>query len=229
MSGHLRGSENGNRYSPTGREILTRHGRMIDLTDVDPTLIYMSDIAASLAHQERFTGMCPLRPSIAQHSLAVEHIAMELWRLGGGRRVDSHTNALRRAALMHDAAEFLVGDVTGAIKKLMRVVRPITVATGRTVNQTGVVSRFDELEGRAQRAINFRFDCADNGFEDIVHEADCIACAYEMRFDGWCMEADPPAWTIRDNLAVRFYQARDGGELQFLARAAMLGMVDADA
>lgn len=75
----MRGSENGNRYSPTGIEELTRSGEMISLLDPRPEQIHMKDIAAHLAAQVRFNGACPLQPTIAQHSLAVEHIAQQLY------------------------------------------------------------------------------------------------------------------------------------------------------
>lgn len=60
----MRGSENGNRYSPTGIEELTRSGEMISLLDPRPEQIHMKDIAAHLAAQlgmvDRMTVVAPL-------------------------------------------------------------------------------------------------------------------------------------------------------------------------
>lgn len=211
---------------------------MIDLTDPRPELIFMEDIAAGLAHQERFTGHCPLRPTIAQHSLAVEHIAQELWAATVATRTAPFN--LSRAALMHDAAEFLVGDCTGAVKKLMRSAEadnPYDMRSPEKAAVEGFVSPFDELETRAERAIVARFGCAPDGWEEIIHEADYIACAYEMAYGGWCADAVPPEWLKHDLYLKRCYrppmtgavgEQHDGGEAAFLRRARALGMVNLD-
>lgn len=206
----LRGSENGNRFSPTGREMRTASGLLIDVTGPRPEQMLMADIATGLAHKERFGGHNPLRPTVAQHSLAVECIATELfWR----EHTDFVPRALRRAALMHDADEAHLVDIIGAVK---RAIRPDDGA-GESV--------YDVLASRFAAAIAERFDCADDGWEEIVHEADCLACAFEMM--GWG-ESDKavPAWLLCMGLE-RFYPLRGNGRAQFLARAAELGMVDA--
>lgn len=224
----LRGSENGNRHSPTGREILTGVTRtMIDVTAPRPEQIHLADIARSLARQQRFTGHCPLQPTIAQHSLAVEYIARRLMPDQISPLVERATaeRVLGRAALMHDAGEMIVSDINGAVKKAMRP------------RETGAMSSeswFDVFEARAMRAIVARFGCSDEGWEGVVHEADCLACAYEMAWDGWCPDAVPPAWVVEDPYVQRCYRApnqvpggmpyKDGGEAAFLRRAAALGL-----
>ncbi len=225
-----RGSENGNRYSPSGREVLTRSGVMIDVTAPRPDQIVLSDIAHSLAQQVRFTGHAPLRPTVAQHSLAVEWIAGELFARQAPvdplDRCDSVFEAerdCRREALMHDAPEFLVSDLNGAVKK---DIRPRPWESLRTE------SRFDVLEGCADAAIRARFGLTRD-WGAIVHEADCLACAYEMAWGGWCADAHPPRW-VRDSIAVRaaygwvggvnYGDMDDGGESAFLARAEWLGI-----
>ncbi len=230
-----RGSENGNRYSPSGREVLTRSGVMIDVTAPRPDQIRLGDIAVSLAQQVRFTGHAPLRPTVAQHSLAAEWIAGELFARQAPvdplDRCDSVFEAerdCRREALMHDAPEFLVSDLNGAVKK---DIRPADTTWG-----VGMVarteSRFDKLEALAAEAIASRFNLTHD-WGAIVHEADCLACAYEMAWGGWCADAHPPRW-VRDSIAVRAaygwvggvnYSAMDdGGEAAFLARAEFLGI-----
>ncbi len=212
----MRGSENGNRHSPTGREILTGVTRtMIDVTNPLPSDLFLVDIASSLAHQERFTGHCWLRPTVAQHSLAVEHIAGLLMpdEVGGDRT--AFELGLRRAALMHDATEMVVSDVNGAVKKAMRA------------GFMDGVSAFDLLEQRAEAAIAERFDCANlPDYEGIVHEADCLACSYEMQWGGWCPEAKPPAWVVVSPYISRCYQTHDCGANAFLRRARALGLTE---
>jgi hypothetical protein len=211
----MRGSENGNRYSPTGTSILTWSGQSVELTAPDPATIRIEDIAAGLAHQERFTGQCPLRPTIAQHSLAVRYIATELW----ARQFDDPQippPALGRAALMHDAAEAYVGDCSGAVKLLMR-------------DGDSVLSMFDCIEGALQSTINTRYDCAIGDYEELVHEADCLACAYEMAYMLWEPTAKVPDWLRRSSRMppIYFPAAQDGGMVGFILAASGLGMKDA--
>src|SRR3954464_11989020 len=92
--------------------IRTASGRLVDLAAFRPEDVLLSDIATSLAHQDRYTGHCPLHPTVAQHSLAVEHIALYL--LPDEMAVDTDPQAaalqLSRAALMHDAEEAYTSD-----------------------------------------------------------------------------------------------------------------------
>lgn len=207
---HPRGSENGNRYSPSGREILTSVTRtMIDVTAPRPEQIHMVDIARSLARQQRFTGHCPLQPTIAQHSVAVALLIQNAWP-------GAAAGALR-AGLMHDAAEMIVSDLNGAMKQAMR-------GHGRT--DVRVESWFDVYEARAARAIAKRFRCSDAGHEAVVHEADVLACAYEMAWGGWCEDAHPPPWVVELLDKAQIYGTADGGEQDFLRCAAHLGMMD---
>lgn len=222
-----RGSVNGNRWSPTGVEELTRSGEMISLLDPRPEQIHMKDIAAHLAAMVRFNGACPLSPTIAQHSLAVEYIAGRLYRQQPGHERLPTPIDLSRAALLHDAAEYLVGDNIGAVKKLMR---PGPPPRGLEPFWSGS-SAFDVIEDCVQAAIVTRFDCADTGWEDIIHEADCIACAYEMAYAGWCSEAKPPVWVVSDWRLADCYEDApdyidDGVAAKFITRAAQLGMTD---
>lgn len=230
-----RGSENGNRYSPSGREVLTRSGVMIDVTAPRPDQIRLGDIAVSLAHQERFTGHCPLRPTVAQHSLAAEWIAGELFArrehlLDPLESVLLAEQRCRQEALMHDATEVLVSDLNGAVKKLLRP--ELRGVAARGSGRTHGESRFDKLETLAERAIWARFGLTSE-WGAIVHEADVLACAYEMAWGGWCADAHPPRW-VRDSVyvqacygwrgGVNLGDMRDGGEAAFLARAEFLGI-----
>ena len=220
-----RGSEQGNRYSRTGYEILTLSGELIDIRAPRPEQIKLSDIAVGLATDVRFAGQCPLRPTVAQHSLAVELIAQALQQRKPYRLGDNLDGSLSRAALMHDAAEAYLNDLTGAVKLAMRV----DPSTG----ESDPWSDFDQLEERWMHTVATRFDCSADGWEDIIHEADCIACAYEMAHGGWCAEAKPPEWAeglVRDCYEgpLEWYDTAGDRSLHaFIERATELGMRDA--
>jgi hypothetical protein len=85
-------------------------GRRLDLLDPSPMDIEIGDIAHGLARVARWNGQTlgdhPF--SVAQHSVVVEEIAAHLsaglearWRL---------------AALLHDAAEYVIGDMISPFK-----------------------------------------------------------------------------------------------------------------
>lgn len=228
-----RGSENGNRFSPTGREVLTGVTRqLIDVTAPRPEQIDIRDIARSLARQERFTGHCPLRPSVAAHSLAAEYIARCLMPhdLRFQLPDTSAENGACCAVLMHDSAEFLVSDLNGAVKKEIRPQRTLWARDWNTRRRFVRVfnigrSRFDELEDLADAAIVERYCCSPAGFEALVHEADILACAYEMAHGGWCPEAKPPEWMLDDRTLRNIYLRGDlDTESRFVERATELGM-----
>ena len=85
-------------------------GRRLDLLDPSPLDIEISDLAHGLARVARWNGQTkgPHALSVAQHSLLVEQIADALnprW---------SATS--RRAALLHDAPEYVIGDLISPFK-----------------------------------------------------------------------------------------------------------------
>ena len=90
-------------------------GRRLDLLDPSPMDIEIEDIAQGLARVARWngqtTGEHPF--SVAQHSVVVEEIAEHLqpgleprWRL---------------AALLHDAAEYVIGDMISPFKAALGI------------------------------------------------------------------------------------------------------------
>jgi 5'-deoxynucleotidase YfbR-like HD superfamily hydrolase len=212
--------------SPTAIRVAS--GRLVDLLYTRLEDVLLSDIAAGLAHQERFTGHCPLHPTVAQHSLAVEHIAVELWcRSEPAKDPDRGSlAAMRRAALLHDAAEAYVSDVSSPAKRALRAI---------TVDWYSGESNFDSLEGDVQAAIDARFDCAPGNWAGLVKEADDLAYLYESKYADWGEpDRELPDWLKRDLYVARCYGEHpqsgeflvDGGEAAFLRRAAALGMRD---
>src|SRR5215469_15260721 len=85
-------------------------GRRLDLLDPSPFNIEIEDIAHGLARVARWNGQTlgDNAFSVAQHSLVVEEIAAHL-RPGLPAR-------WRLAALLHDAAEYVIGDMISPFK-----------------------------------------------------------------------------------------------------------------
>lgn len=196
-------------------------GALIDLANPAPALLRIQDIAQSLAHTVRFSGHCPLQPTVAQHSLAVEYIARRIYEaahyeheVGAGEQAPRE---LLKAALMHDAAEALVGDLAGPAKRWMR-------------SYSGS-SRFDVLEARATRAVAARFDIDFDTYSDIVHEADVQAYCFEASYERWSytlphpwIDLDPKVWLCYGFIEGVRVAPGHNGEMPFLRRAAQLGI-----
>lgn len=107
-------------------------GRRLDLLDPTPVDIEIEDIAHGLAFVARWNGQTigDFAYSVAEHSLLVEELFCRIapkapikWRL---------------AALLHDAPEYVIGDM----------ISPVKAAVG---------SGYGELDGRLTAAIHIRF------------------------------------------------------------------------
>ncbi|MBX6424598.1 MAG: HD family hydrolase [Variibacter sp.] len=88
-------------------------GRRLDLLDPSPLDIEIEDIAHGLARVARWNGQTAGAHifSVAQHSLLVEAIArVRSPRLG---------SAARRAILLHDAPEYVIGDMISPFKAVI--------------------------------------------------------------------------------------------------------------
>lgn len=85
-------------------------GRRLDLLDPDPADIAIEDIAHGLARVARWNGQTigTHAFSVAQHVLVVEEIAAD--------RNPDWPPAWRLAALLHDAPEYVVGDLISPFK-----------------------------------------------------------------------------------------------------------------
>lgn len=86
-------------------------GRRLDLLDPSPADIEIDDIAHGLARVARWNGQTlgAHALSVAQHVLIVEDIAAAL-------RADDWTQEWRMAALLHDAPEYVIGDLISPFK-----------------------------------------------------------------------------------------------------------------
>ncbi|PZO77372.1 MAG: hydrolase [Mesorhizobium amorphae] len=130
-------------------------GRRLDLLDPSPLDVEISDIAHGLARVARWNGQTlgPHAFSVAQHSLLVEQIFVLIG--------EPPTPAERMVALLHDAAEYVIGDMISPFKAV-------------------VGGGYREVEHRLRRAIHLRFALPaepTRKLEARIKRADQI-CAY---------------------------------------------------
>ncbi|CAN1491844.1 COG1896 Predicted hydrolases of HD superfamily [Rhabdaerophilaceae bacterium] len=88
-------------------------GRRLNLLDPSPLDIEIEDIAHGLARVARWNGQTlgPHIYSVAQHSLLVDAIA--------GRMSLNSTARTRLAVLLHDGAEYVIGDMISPFKAVI--------------------------------------------------------------------------------------------------------------
>jgi 5'-deoxynucleotidase YfbR-like HD superfamily hydrolase len=107
-------------------------GRRLDLLDPSPLDVEIEDIAHGLAFVARWNGQTrgdhPY--SVAEHSLLVEEIY--------GRLVPRAEPRWRLAALLHDAPEYVIGDMISPVK-------------------SAIGPAYAALDGRLARAVHIRF------------------------------------------------------------------------
>ncbi|MDP1875701.1 MAG: HD family hydrolase [Phenylobacterium sp.] len=130
-------------------------GRRLDLLDPSPMDIEVEDIAHGLARVARWNGQTVGEHafSVAQHSIVVEEIVAHLqpdieprWRL---------------AALLHDAAEYVIGDMISPFKSALGL-------------------DYKLFEARLESAIHVRFGLpakSPASVKTLIKRAD-HACAY---------------------------------------------------
>lgn len=132
-------------------------GRRLDLLDPSPLDIEIADIAHGLARVARWNGQTrgDHAFSVAQHSLLVETLFCEI-------APDASPDA-RLAALLHDAPEYVIGDMISPFKSVMG-------------------GSYKDCEIRLQRAIHLRFALpAETGaaLRRDIKRADQIAAYFE--------------------------------------------------
>lgn len=107
-------------------------GRRLDLLDPTPMDIEIEDIAHGLAFVARWNGQThgDFAYSVAEHSVLVEEIFRRLY--------PSEPVKWQLAALLHDAPEYVIGDM----------ISPVKAAVG---------AGYSELDDRLMAAIHIRF------------------------------------------------------------------------
>ncbi len=132
-------------------------GRRLDLLDPSPLDIEIADIAHGLARVARWNGQTSGDHafSVAQHSLLVEAL---FCRIAGQAPASAKT-----AALLHDAPEYVIGDMISPFKAVMG-------------------GSYKECEQRLQRAIHLRFSLPPDlpaELRKAIKRADQIAAYFE--------------------------------------------------
>lgn len=82
----------------------TLSGTIVDINHIDSSMIHIDDISNALSKINRFGGHTSAFYSVAQHSVLVAHMAPD---------------HLKKAALLHDAAEAYLGDVIAPLKYIL--------------------------------------------------------------------------------------------------------------
>lgn len=93
----------------TGTTMRTITGAMVDLRQFRPADISLLDIAHALACINRFTGHTQRPYSVAEHSLLVERLMLTRYGIS--------CPSARLAALLHDAHEAYIGDISTPFKR----------------------------------------------------------------------------------------------------------------
>lgn len=132
-------------------------GRRLDLIDPSPLDIEIEDIAHGLARVARWNGQTigDNAFSVAQHSIIVEQIATFL--------KPNLTTQERMMALLHDAPEFVIGDMISPFK-----------------NALGIDYRI--FEDKLERAIHLRFGLLPKTpptLKKLIKKADRICAWFE--------------------------------------------------
>lgn len=139
----------------------TNSGQIFRFDEPDASMIVLHDIAHALSNITRFAGHVDRFFSVAAHSMLVMHIVDRM--MDDGRSM-ALINA-KRCALMHDAAEAYVGELTRPLKSLlldycaveMRVERAIAerFSLNMTKESSVVIRRADLASLEIERQILF--------------------------------------------------------------------------
>ncbi|MEM6761972.1 MAG: HD family hydrolase [Pseudomonadota bacterium] len=132
-------------------------GRRLNILDPSPLDIEIRDIAHGLARVARWNGQTkgPFPFSVAQHSLLVEAIV--------DASLPDASPSDRLAALLHDAPEYVVGDL----------ISPFKAAIG---------DAYKGVEERLERAIHLRFSIPPDPSarrRNAIKQADTVAAFHE--------------------------------------------------
>lgn len=156
-------------------------GRRLDLLDPSPLDVEIEDIAHGLARVARWNGQTsgPHIFSVAQHSVLVERIAGS---------IDPGAPARwRMAALLHDAPEYVIGDM----------ISPFKAVIGES---------YKSVELRILAAIHLRFALPANipaALLRIIKQADSVAAFIEAtRIAGFTL-AEAEQFFGRPKIAMR--------------------------
>ena len=132
-------------------------GRRLDLLDPSPLDVELEDIAHGLARVARWNGQTFGNHafSVAQHSLLVEQVAAELLK--------TPTREDRLYALLHDAPEYVIGDMISPFKAVMG-------------------GAYKDVELRLEQAVHVRMGLSADipgALKKTIKKADGVVAYYE--------------------------------------------------
>jgi hypothetical protein len=127
----------------TGPSIMLASGNWFDLLDPWNSVFSIADIAHALSNICRYSGQCSSFYSVAEHSLHVSNVVEEF----------------QLEALLHDATEAFLGDITRPLKQLL--------------------PQYKEIEASVEDAIFARFGL-DTSSKAVVKAADLRVLAAEQ-------------------------------------------------
>lgn len=145
-----------------GPTILLQSGTYFDLLDPANSPFTIEDIAHGLSMTCRFAGQCRQFYSVAEHSWHASRLVAPEFQL---------------RALMHDAAEAFIGDVTRPLKSIL--------------------PEYKAIERNVEAAIMDRFDTGDWNVPE-VKEADLTMLHAEQ---AEMMPHHPDRWTTSEGMA----------------------------
>ena len=132
----------------------THSGQVLDLNFIKPENVSIEDIAHSLSFQCRFNGHTNRFYSVAEHSLVLRDLVQE----------ESGIQNLNRriAAMLHDAAECYLGDITKPAKERLFIE--------------------EAVEGQILRVIFEAFGIPFSSFDEELKAMDSDLCIMEGFF-----------------------------------------------
>lgn len=155
-----------------GGVVLTVSGKYFSLLDPKPEDVRIGDIAHALANLCRYTGHTDRFYSVAEHSV----------RCASYLRKRGYSPRAQMAALLHDASEAYIGDLSSPLKAL--------------------VPEYRQIEGRVVQAVVDALG-VDHRNRPEVHMADMqLLCTERHEL----MTGDRTPWAIIDGLDPQEYQ-----------------------
>jgi uncharacterized protein len=144
----------------------TTTNKRVNPLNLNPCDVDINDIAHALALCNRFAGHTSKPISVAQHSLWVSHLVS-----GAGYEIEM-------AALLHDASEAYLGDVTKWLKA------------------SPEMKAYRDAEERATRVILYAFDTDEKFLTPAVEEADkrMVCWEAEQGIKGFFDHKMPPGY-----------------------------------
>ncbi len=164
--------------------ITTYTGGTFDYSKFGPDDIDIRDIAHALSHLCRFTGHTNIFYSVAQHCLLVSE------KIPGGPEV-------KLAALLHDAAEAYVNDLSSPLKKwlVLNYIEDVMPGSDESGNVDPGDESYEWLHRKILNTVYKKYGFVTGTFSTTVKVYDKAACTFEQQaFMGTPVNSDGMLW-----------------------------------